>query len=209
MVFTLNTKTLSGWLLIVGPIVILSAFLGWPNAETAQEELQELAKNPTLSIALGGLFMTGIALLFTGLSISSRIIAEGGAKWSSLTAVSGILFPISIAVIMTSVGLNTGAVRLYATSIENASAIHLIGYHITDVNGLAMGISFIALGIALLGRYEDLVRRIIGLLYLTIGSCHLIATFSEIDALTIVSWLGMFIVSIAFGVTVLRDQSNE
>ena len=94
MVFTLNSKTLSGWLLIIGPIVILSAFLGWPNAETAQEELQELAKNPTLSIALGGLFMTGIALLFTGLSISSRIIAEGGTKWSSLTAVSGILFPI-------------------------------------------------------------------------------------------------------------------
>ena len=207
--FTMNSRTLSGWLLVVGPIAIFAAFLGWPNVGTAQEELAELAKNPSTSIAIMGVFITGITLLFTGLGISSRTIAESGTKWSSLTVVSGVLFPLSIAVALASVGLNFGAVRLYETSVENANAIFLIGYHMTDVVGLVMGISFVSLGIALLGRLEDLLRRVIGLLYLIIGSCHLIDVFVESTILGIVAWIGMFIVSIAFGVAVLRDQSKE
>ena len=210
MVLIMNSKNLSGWLLIVGPIVIFSAFLGWPNVETAQEELAELAKNPSTSILIMGVFITGITLLFTGLSISSRIIAEGVTRWSALTGISGILFPLTIAVMMTSVGLNFGAVRLYETSVDNANAIYLIGYHITDIIGLAMGISFASLGMALLRGYADLLRRIIGILYLIIGVCHLIEMFLEgAGALDIVAWIGMFIVSIAFGVAVLRGQSKE
>ena len=206
----MNSRNLSGWFLIVGPIVIFSAFLGWPNVETAQEELAELAKNPSTSIAVMGVFIAGITLLFTGLSMSSRIISESATRWSSLTVVSGILFPLSIAVMLTSVGLNFGAVRLYETSVDTANAIYLIGYHITDVVGLAMGISFVSLGIALLRGYEDLFRRIIGLLYLIIGGCHLIDMFVEEDGvLGIVAWIGMFIVSIAFGVAVLRGQSKN
>lgn len=206
----MNSRILSGWFLIVGTIAVFFSFLGWPNVETAQEELAELAKNPSRSIAVMGVFITGITLLFTGLSISSRIVEEGATRWSSLTAVSGILFPLSIAVMLTSVGLNFGAVRLYETSVDNANAIYLIGYHITDIIGLAMGISFASLGIALLRGYADLLRRIIGILYLIIGVCHLIEMFLEgAGALGIVAWIGMFIVSIAFGVAVLRGQSKE
>ena len=150
MVFIMNSRKLSAWLLIIGPIVIFSAFIGWPNVETAQEELAELAEKPATSIAIMGLFITGITLLFTGLSISSRMIGEGTTNWSSLSVVSGTLFPLTIAVMVISVGLNFGSVRLYETSVENANAIYLIAYHITDVIGLIMGISFVCLGTCLL-----------------------------------------------------------
>ena len=210
MVFIMNSRKLSAWLLIIGPIVIFSAFIGWPNVETAQEELTELAKKPATSIAIMGLFITGITLLFTGLSISSRMIGEGTTNWASLSVVSGTLFPLTIAVMVISVGLNFGAVRLYETSVENANAIYLIAYHITDVIGLIMGISFVCLGTALLVRYEDLFRRIIGALYIGIGICHLVGIFlQDNNVLGIVAWIGMFIVSIAFGVAVFRDQSKE
>ena len=210
MVFIMNSRKLSAWLLIIGTIVIFSAFIGWPNVETAQEELTELAKKPATSIAIMGLFITGITLLFTGLSISSRMIGEGTTNWSSLSVVSGTLFPLTIAVMVISVGLNFGAVRLYETSVENANAIYLIAYHITDVIGLIMGISFVCLGTALLVRYEDLFRRIIGALYIGIGICHLVGIFlQDNNVLGIVAWIGMFIVSIAFGIAVLRDQSKE
>ena len=149
MVLIMNSTNLSAWLLIIGPIVIFSAFIGWPNVETAQEELAELAKNSSTSIAIMGAFITGITLFFTGLTISSRIIGETTSRWSSLAVASVILFPLSIAVILTSVGLSFAAVRLYETSVENANSIYLIGYHITDAVGLNMGISFVFLGIAL------------------------------------------------------------
>ena len=73
---SMNSRNLAAWFLIIGPILVFSSFLGWPSAETVQEELVALAKNPS-SIAIMGAFITGITLLFTGLSISSRIIAEG------------------------------------------------------------------------------------------------------------------------------------
>lgn len=205
----MTSRNLAGWLLIIGPIVILSAFLGWPNVETAQEELAELAKNPSRSIAIMGMFVFGITVLFTGLSISSGIIAKDDTKRPAFTNVSGILFPLSIVVMVASVGLNFGAVRLYETSVDNAQAIYLIGYHITDVVGLTMGIPFIFLGLSLIGSYEDLVRRIIGVLYSIIGVCHLAGIFVDgTDALGFVSWIGMFIVSIAFGIAILRNQSK-
>ena len=70
----MNSKNLAGWLLIIGPIAIFSAFLGWPSVDTAEEELAELAKNPSTSIAIMTAFITGMLLLFTGFTISSRII---------------------------------------------------------------------------------------------------------------------------------------
>ncbi|MBK49564.1 MAG: hypothetical protein CL768_00785 [Chloroflexi bacterium] len=205
----MNSTTLAGWFLIIGPILILASFAGWPtDAENYQEELIDLAKNPSMSILIMTGFFIGITLLFTGLTVTSRLISEGNTRLSSLAVPSGILFPLCIAITMASVGLNFGAVRLYETSIENATTIYLISYHITDVIGLAMGISFILLGAGLIDKYKDLFRRVIGLLYSIIGICHLIGVFITSTDLGPISWLGMFFVSIVFGVDVLRGQSQ-
>ena len=71
-----------------------------------------------------------------------------------------------------------------------------------------MGIAFVLFGVALLGRYGDLWRKGIGILYFIIGICHLIAMFVEgtnakTDVWGYISWISMFIVSIAFGIVVL------
>ena len=204
----MNSRILSGWLLIVGPLAILTAFLMWPtSAETAQEELLELAKNPSSSIGVMALFITGITLLFCGLSIASRAIDE--SKWSSLSVVSATLFPLVIPIMMGSVGLNFGAVRLFETSPESASAIYLTGYHLTDVADLLMGISFVFFAVALVDQFKDSLRRGIGFLYLIIGVVHIISVFAQEDAMDIAAWMGMFIVSIAFGIVVLRAKASN
>ena len=94
---------------------------------------------------------------------------------------------------MASVGVNFAAVRLFETSMGNANTIYLVGYHITDVIGLTMGIPIILLRITL-GLCDDILRRGIGALFMIIGACHLISLFvTETDALAIATWIGMFI----------------
>ena len=111
--------------------------------------------------------------------------------------------------LVASVGVNFAAVRLFETSMEDANTIYLVGYHITDVIGLTMGIPIILLRITL-GLCDDILRRGIGALFMIIGACHLISLFvTETDALAIAAWIGMFIVSIAWGIIVLRGRGQE
>lgn len=210
----MSTKNLTGTLLILGPILILGAFIGWPVGEdTAEGELIALVKDPSFSKAIMVLFLTGIILLFTGLSMSSRTLSmsarstEGSTKWSALATPSGILFPLCIAVMAASVGLNFGALGIHPNSVESANAIYLVGYHLTEGVGLIMGIAFALFGISLADRYADLLHRVIGSLYVIIGIGHLLGIFTTgNDVLGIVTWMGMFFVSGALGVITLRDK---
>ena len=72
-----------------------------------------------------------------------------------------------------------------------------------------MGIPILLLRITL-GLCDDILRRGIGALFIIIGACHLISLFvTETDALAIAAWIGMFIVSIAWGIIVLRGRGQD
>ena len=72
-----------------------------------------------------------------------------------------------------------------------------------------MGIPILLLRITL-GLCDDILRRGIGALFIIIGACHLISLFvTETDALAIATWIGMFIVSIAWGIIVLRGRGQD
>ena len=206
----MNSRSLASWFLIIGPIVTFAAFPFWPQVPTASEELTELVKNGQQSILLMLLFTTGMTLLFCGLSMASREVAGSDTKNSSLAIPAAILFPIAMAVIAIGIAFNIGALQMYETSPETAQSVYLIGYHAFDGSGVFLFLSFALLGTALITGYESMICKIIGALYVVVAIAHLSSIFfvpnSNADY---VGFIGMFIVSILFGIVSLRGQTQE
>ena len=156
------------------------------------------------------LFTTGMTLLFCGLSMASREIAGSDTKNSSLAIPAAILFPIAMAVIAIGIALNIGALQMYETSPDMAQSVYLIGYYSFEGTGVCLFLSFALLGTALITGYESMICKIIGALYVVVAIAHFSSLFfvpnSSADY---VGFIGMFIVSILFGIVSLRGQTQE
>ena len=99
---------------------------------------------------------------------------------------------------------------MYETSPETAQSVYLIGYHAFDGSAVFLFLSFALLGTALITGYESMICKIIGALYVVVAIAHLSSIFfvpnSNADY---VGFIGMFIVSILFGIVSLRGQTQE
>ena len=206
----MNSRSIGSWFLIIGPIVTFAAFPFWPQVPTASEELIELVKNSQLSLLLMISFATGMTLLFCGLSIASREVASSDTKNSSLAIPAAILFPIGMAVIAIGSALNIGALQMFETSPDMAHIVYLIGYHSFDASGVFLFLSFALLGTALITGYERMICKIIGALYVVVAIAHFSGLFFTPNSnADFVGFIGMFIVSILFGIVSLRGQTQE
>lgn len=206
----MNSRSLASWFLIIGPILCFATFPFWPQMPTASEELIELVKNSQLSLLLMISFATGMTLLFCGLSMASREVAGSDTKNSSLAIPAAILFPIGMAVIAIGSALNIGALQMYETSPDMAQIVYLIGYHSFDASGVFLFLSFALLGTALITGYESMICKIIGALYVVVAIAHFTGLFfTPNSTVDVVGWMGMFIVSILFGIVSLRSQTQE
>ena len=206
----MNSRSLASWFLIIGPILCFATFPFWPQMPTASEELIELVKNSQLSLLLMISFATGMTLLFCGLSMASREVAGSDTKNSSLAIPAAILFPIGMAVIAIGTGFNIGALQMYETSPDMAQSVYLIGYYSFEGTGVCLFLSFALLGTALITGYESMICKIIGALYVVVAIAHFTGLFfTPNSTVDVVGWMGMFIVSILFGIVSLRGQTQE
>tara|TARA_B100001540_G_C15742232_1_gene612827 strand:+ start:469 stop:1104 length:636 start_codon:yes stop_codon:yes gene_type:complete len=206
----MNSRSLASWFLIIGPILCFATFPFWPQMPTASEELIELVKNSQLSLLLMISFATGMTLLFCGLSMASREVAGSDTKNSSLAIPAAILFPIAMAVIAIGIAFNIGALQMYETSPDMAQSVYLIGYYSFEGTGVCLFLSFVLLGTALITGYESMICKIIGALYVVVAIAHFTGLFfTPNSTVDVVGWMGMFIVSILFGIVSLRGQTQE
>ena len=204
----MDTKSLKSWFLIIGPLMVLISFIFWPTVDTATEELLELSKNPLQSQIIMSLFVLGMILIFTGLSMASKIISEIKSSFSGLATASTIIFPMIIPAILTGVGINMAAVDLYEKSEENANSIYLVAYYMVDGVQFAMFLGFLLLGISMIKAFENTTGKILAVLYILVGIFHLIGAFdpNAAEAVDFIAWLGMFLVTLGFGVIALLDK---
>ena len=202
----MNIKELSGWLLILGPLAVLLAFAGWPNTPNPYEELIALSKDPSNSLMIMSFFIFGMTALLTGLTLVARDISEKNTQSSSLAAISSVTFPIAIAILIAATGMNIGALSEIKTNLEGAVGIYYVAFYITEAIGIPFGIGFVCLAIPLLTQETSIGQRIIAGLYLLIGIIHLVNVYLESVGFTFIGWLGMFFVSIAYGILILRGK---
>ena len=93
----MNSKTLTSWLLMVGPILMFALFAFiWPaiigEGETAASDVAELMDNPQLSlimVALGSLIFVGT---ISGLALLAWSKASESGAVGALGSLSSVVF---------------------------------------------------------------------------------------------------------------------
>ena len=215
------SKTLIGWMLVLGPIAALIFVFLEPQgaSEEFAVSLQAKLDNPTLA-RVTTIGLTGaISIIFIGTIFFARSMAEAQKPGSNLAAIGSILVLFSaVAFSISSVIHLTVLHPSFVTNGGNNLQAYAIAEAIFDGTMLISGSYLLLIGIAIVKQQN--LNQIAGWITALFGTCLLIGTMlpagdpglettTTVGAIAGMLWfigfLGWPIITLAIGVLVLRS----
>ena len=208
----MNTRTLTGWFLILGPIVTFVVVgVLWPSliggGDAGPDTVRDLMKNPQLSLIITSAGSIVFVATFIGLALLANSMNGGDKAGSAYAVVSGVIFVGLTAVGIAATGMNPATMEIAKTSPESAAIVDLVA------DGMFAGVSFYwGIGNILLGTAILIQKRlhvVIGWLFVVFGIVPILATVIHIDVPDVVGlvvWIALSLITAAAGVFVLRGK---
>ena len=215
------SKTLIGWMLVLGPIAALIFVFLEPQgaSEEFAVSLQAKLDNPTLA-RVTTIGLTGaISIIFIGTIFFARSMAEAQKPGSNLAAIGSILVLFSaVAFLISSVIHLTVLHPSFVTNGGNNLQAYAIAEAIFDGTMLISGSYLLLIGIAIVKQQN--LNQIAGWITALFGTCLLIGTIlpagdpslettttvgAVAGILWIIGFLGWPIITLVIGILVLRS----
>jgi len=215
------SKTLIGWMLILGPIAAAILIFLEPRAssEVFADSLQVKLDNPTLARVTAIGFSVALSIIFIGTIFFARSMAEAQKPGSNLAAIGSILVLFSaVAFSISSVIHLTVLNPSFVTNGGNNLQAYAIAEAIFDGTMLISGSYLLLIGIAIVKQQN--LNQIAGWITALFGTCLLIGTIlpagdpglettTTVGAVAGMSWLigflGWPIITLVKGILVLRS----
>ena len=215
------SKTLIGWMLVLGPIAGVFLILLEPRAssEVFADSLQVKLDNPTLARVTAIGFSVALSIIFIGTIFFARSMAEAQKPGSNLAAIGAILVLFSaVAFLISSVIHLTVLHPSFVTNGGYNLQAYAIAEAIFDGTMLISGSYLLLIGIAIVKQQN--LNQIAGWIAALFGTCLLIGTIlpagdpglettTTVGAIAGMLWfigfLGWPIITLAIGVLVLRS----
>ena len=211
----MNSKTLSSWMLMAGPIVFFVVIIGvWGavigEGETAAENVANIIDKPTLASILVMIGSIGFVSIFVGYALTAWSRADGSTTAGTLASVASLIFVGIAAISMGFTGAHFGVIGGgEEDAVESAWVMAVID------NGLSSTFWFWALGNIILGAalfIEKKINNIGSLLLILWGVLIVLMHFTvEIEdfprVIGMIIFLGMMVVTIVFGFFNLKSES--
>ena len=208
----MNTRSLTGWLLVIGPILtfvvlagLYSALIG--DGDPGPAAVADLMKNTQLSLIVTSLGSVVFVATFIGMALLANSMNAEGQAGSAYAAVAGVIFAGLAAIGIVATGMNAATIEVAATSVESAAIMELVG------NGMFSGLFFYwAIGNILIGSTILIQKRFhiaVGWLFVVVGILMIFGSVvdAEIpDAVGLIIWVGVELVAVVAGVFVLREK---
>ncbi len=215
------SKTLIGWMLVLGPIAGVILILLEPSAATEHfaVNIQASFDNPTLARVTAIGITVAISTIFIGTIFFARSMAEAQKPGSNLAAIGSILVLFSaVAFSISSVIHLTVLNPSFVTNGGNNLQAYAIAEAIFDGTMLISGSYLLLIGIAIVKQQN--LNQIAGWITALFGTCLLIGTIlpagdpdlettTTVGAVAGMSWLigflGWPIITLVKGILVLRS----
>ena len=215
------SKTLIGWMLVLGPIAGVILILLEPSAasEDFAVNIQASLDNPTLARVTAIGITVAISTIFIGTIFFARSMAEAQKPGSNLAAIGSILVLFSaVAFSISSVIHLTVLNPSFVTNGGNNLQAYTIAEAIFDGTMLISGSYLLLIGIAIVKQQN--LNQIAGWITALFGTCLLIGTIlpagdpdlettTTVGAVAGMSWiigfLGWPIITLVKGILVLRS----
>ena len=208
----MNSKTLSSWLLMIGPILfVLVGWILWDiligEGETAKENVALLNENTTISSLVLALGSISVISVFVGYALFAWGRAEGSTTSGTLASVASLIFVGIIALMMAA----TGSTWMILGS-EGSDLIEAEWILATSDALFPAAIWFWSLGNIILGAalfIEKKINPIASVLLLVAAAIQVIMMLDllgDVEIIWMIGFFGTMIASIVLGFFNLKSE---
>ena len=208
----MSTKTLTGWLLVLGPIltfliigVLYAALIG--DGDAGPDSVEELMKNKQLSLIVTSLGSVVFVGSFIGMALLAKSMNSGDKAGSAYATVAGVIFVGITAAGLIASGMNFAIMSIAETDTGTAAIVDIVADGIFSSIFFYWGIGNILLGTAVF--IQKRLHLVVGWLLVIFGILPVLFTVIDVDIsnnVGFIVWIGVSLTATAAGVFVLRGK---
>ena len=206
----MNSKVV-GIMLILGPILIMGVWIAGLVPDTANVSPSEsmttilAAKNQAEIGSMLQIF--GVIAMFTGLYFLARSLKSDNAVSNQLAEIGGLLLLLMVPIWVVFMGSWTEAIGAAERFGNDVGTTILASSTVFEAGGMLLIIGMFMLGISLtiLKKYKG----VIGALFIIAPVCAFIDMLFDIEALAIIGWMGMFLMTLVTGILTTLQKDDQ
>jgi len=205
----MNTKVI-GIMLILGPILTMGVWISGLVPDTAEispsEAMATIMAEKNQSLVGSILQIFGVIGMFAGLYFLSKSLKGDNAISNQFAEISGLLLLLVVPIWVVFMGSWVSAIDAAEQFGNEVGAVILASSTMFEMGGMLLIIGMFLLGIALiiLKKYKG----IIGALFIIASVCAFMDMIFDVEALAIIGWLGMFLVTLITGILTTLQKEN-
>ena len=205
----MNTKVI-GIMLILGPILTMGVWISGLVPDTAEispsDAMATIMADKNQSLVGSILQIFGVIGMFSGLYFLSKSLKGDNAISNQFAEISGLLLLLVVPIWVVFMGSWVSAIDAAEQFGNEVGAVILASSTMFEMGGILLIIGMFLLGIALiiLKKYKG----IIGALFIIASVCAFMDMIFDVEALAIIGWLGMFLVTLVTGILTTLQKEN-
>tara|TARA_B100000029_G_scaffold13248_1_gene13822 strand:+ start:66 stop:683 length:618 start_codon:yes stop_codon:yes gene_type:complete len=205
----MNTKVI-GIMLILGPILTMGVWISGLVPDTAEispsDAMATIMADKNQSLVGSILQIFGVIGMFAGLYFLSKSLKGDNAISNQFAEISGLLLLLVVPIWVVFMGSWVSAIDAAEQFGNEVGAVILASSTMFEMGGMLLIIGMFLLGIALiiLKKYKG----IIGALFIIASVCAFMDMIFDVEALAIIGWLGMFLVTLVTGILTTLQKEN-
>ena len=206
----MNSKVI-GIMLILGPILTMGVWISGLVPDTADISPSE-AMTTILAdknqVEIGSLLQIfGVILMFTGLYFLARSLKSDSVVSNQFAEIGGLLLLLVVPIWVVFMGSWLSAIDAAEKFGNDVGSTILASSTMFEMGGMLLVVGIFLLGISLtiLKKYKG----IIGALFIIASLCAFTDMMLDVEALAIIGWLGMFLVTLIAGILTTLQKGDQ
>ena len=206
----MNSKVI-GILLILGPILIMGVWIAGLVPDTANvspsESMTTVLAEKTQAEIGSMLQIFGVISMFTGLYFLAKSLKSDSVVSNQLAEIGGLLLLLVVPIWVVLMGSWISAIDAAEQFGNDVGATILASSTMFEMGGMLLVVGMFMLGISLtiLRKYKG----VIGALFIIASVCAFIDVIFDIEALAIIGWMGMFLMTLIIGILTTLQKENQ
>ena len=206
----MNSKVI-GIMLILGPILTMGIWISGLVPDTANISPSE-AMTTILAdknqVEIGSMLQIfGVILMFTGLYFLARSLKSDNVVSNQLAEIGGLLLLLIVPIWVVFMGSWLSAIDAAEKFGNDVGSTILASSTMFEMGGMLLIVGILLLGISLtiLKKYKG----VIGALFIIASVCAFSDVIFDIEALTIIGWMGMFLMTLVTGILTTLQKEKQ
>ena len=206
----MNSKVI-GIMLILGPILTMGVWISGMVPDTGNsspsESMTTILAEKNLAEIGSMLQIFGVIAMFTGLYFLARSLKSDNSVSNQLAEMGGLLLLLVVPIWVVFMGSWISAIDSAEQFGNDVGATILASSTMFEMGGMLLVIGIFLLGISLtiLKKYKG----VIGALFIIAPVCAFLDMIFDVEALAIIGWMGMFLVTLIIGILTTLQKENQ